>query len=713
MAPMRPPETRRGDLVETLHGHEIADPYRWLEDADAPEVAAWVAEQRDYADGVLTSLPGRAWFTGLMEWIVTRPRAGIPYVRGGRFFLSRNDGTTDQDVWYVADSLAELVRGGEVVLDPNAWSADRTASLNTFSVARDGSLLAYAISEGGSDWQRFRVRDLATGDDLPDAVVGKFGTPAWLPDHRSFLYTTFDQAADARGTATAGLRGGRLMIHRVGGADEEVLRFGDEPMTLASGRVSHDGAWLVVTIVRGTENTNRLWAYPLVTTAGRTELGEPVKVVDTPDAAYRFVRVDGADLYLTTDLAAPLGRVVRVDLEWAARGDVEFAEVVPEARATLLAAEAAGDGLLLAYLDDAQPVVIWSRLDGSAAAELDLPAGALVALDGSPDRDTAFVGLSTPDAPTTAYAVEPPTEPDAACRVTPLELTGPAASVAPAYTVSRPRAGSADGTVVPYFLLVPDDGRDGPRPTLLYGYGGFKIPVTADYRPGWPAWLAAGGALAIANLRGGGEYGTAWYDAGRGRHKQNVFDDAIAVAEHLIDTGVTTAGQLAVHGRSNGGLLVGALLTQRPELFAAALPAVGVLDLLRFHRFTGGAAWTSDYGDPEIAEDFATALAYSPLHRVTPGVAYPATLIVTADHDDRVVPLHSYKFGAALQAAQAGPAPVVLRIDRSAGHGHGMAQRALAAQWADVLAFAAHHTGLEVPSAPDAASGRGPDRWGE
>lgn len=710
---MRPPETRRGDLVETLHGHQIADPYRWLEDADAPEVAAWVAEQRDYADGVLASLPGRAWFAGVMDRIVTRPRAGIPYARGGRFFLSRNDGTTDQDVWYVADSLAEVARGGEVVLDPNAWSDDRTASLNTFSVARDGSLLAYAISDGGSDWQRFRVRDLTTGDDLPDVVVGKFGTPAWLPDHRSFLYTTFDQAADARGTATAGLRGGRLMIHRVGGADEEVLRFGDEPMTLASGRVSHDGAWLVVTIVRGTENTNRLWAYPLVTTAGRTELGEPVKIVDTPDAAYRFVRVDGADLYLTTDLAAPLGRVVRVDLEWAARGDVEFAEVVPEARATLLAAEAAGDGLLLAYLDDAQRVVVWSRLDGSSAAELDLPTGALVALDGSPDRDTAFVGLATPDAPTAAYAVEPPTAPDAACRVTPLELTGPAASIAPAHTVSRPRARSADGTAVPYFLLVPDDGRDGPRPTLLYGYGGFKIPVTADYRPGWPAWLAAGGALAIANLRGGGEYGTAWYDAGRGRHKQNVFDDAIAVAEHLIATGVTTAGQLAVHGRSNGGLLVGALLTQRPELFAAALPAVGVLDLLRFHRFTGGAAWTSDYGDPEIAEDFATALAYSPLHRVTPGVAYPATLIVTADHDDRVVPLHSYKFGAALQAAQAGPAPVVLRIDRSAGHGHGMAQRALAAQWADVLAFAAHHTGLEVPSAPNAACRRGPDRWGE
>lgn len=696
---MRYPETRQDACVETLHGREIADPYRWLEDADAPEVAAWVTEQRDFAEGVLADLPGRAWFTELLARIVARPRAGMPFVRGERFFLSRNDGTTAQDVWYTADTLEELERGGSVVLDPNTWSSDGTASLSTFSVAKDGSLLAYAASEGGSDWQKFRVKDLTTGTDLDDAVVGKFSSPAWLPDHRSFLYTTFDEAADARGTATAGLQGGRLMIHRLDGDDEELLRFGEGPMTLAFGQVSDDLAWLIVTIVRGTENRNRLWAYPLTTANGRTELGEPVKVVDTPDAEYGFVRTDGAQLYLTTDLEAPHGRVVRVDLGWAARGDVEFAEVVPEAAATLSAVEAAGDGLLLAYLDDAEPVVVWTRLDGTAGVELDLPAGALVGLDGSPDRRTAFVGLSTLDAPTAAFRIELPDDPDADPRVERLELAGASASFAPAFTVTRERATSADGTQVPYFLVVPDDDASGPRPTLLYGYGGFKIPVAADYRPGWSAWLAAGGALAIANLRGGGEFGTTWYDQGRGPHKQNVFDDAVAVAEHLVATGVTASDRLAVHGRSNGGLLVGALVTQRPDLFAAALPTVGVLDLLRFHKFTGGAAWTSDYGDPDVAADFEVALAYSPLHNVRDGVTYPATLIATADHDDRVVPLHSFKFGAALQAAQGGEAPVIVRIESSAGHGAGKSLAMIAAEWADLLAFAAHHTGLTVPAA--------------
>lgn len=696
---MPSPKTRRDATVEMIHGREIADPYRWLEDADAPEVADWVAEQRSFAESVLGGLPGRAWFADLMARIVARPRAGIPVVRGGRFFLSRNDGTLAQDVWYTAGSLEELERGGSVVLDPNTWSDDGTASLSTFSVARDGSAMAYAVSEGGSDWQKIRVKDLATLEDTSDEVVAKFSSPAWLPDHRSFLYTTFDQAADARGTATAGLGVARLMVHRLDGEDELLLSFPDEPHTMASGEVSHDDAWLVVTIGRGTEHVNRLWAYPLTTVAGRTEIGEPVKVIDVADAEYGFVRVDGPQLYLTTDKDAPMGRVVRVDLDWAARGDVAFAEVVPERRATLIGAEAAGDGLLLAHLDDAQPVVTWCSLEGTDEVELALPAGALVGLDGSPLRQSAFVGISTLDQPTAAFRVDLPESRDLDPRVERLGLAGESTSLAPAYRVLRERAPSADGTEVPYFLVMPDDGAEGPRPTLLYGYGGFKIPVLADYRPGWSAWLAAGGALAIANLRGGGEYGTPWYEAGRLGSKQNVFDDAIGVAEHLIATGVTDASRLAVHGRSNGGLLVGALLTQRPDLFAAALPTVGVLDLLRFHRFTIGAAWMSDYGDPDSPEGFEAAWAYSPLHQVRPGVSYPATLVSTADHDDRVVPLHSFKFGAALQAAQGGDAPVVLRIETSAGHGAGKSLQMVASEWADLLAFAAHHTGLVVPPA--------------
>lgn len=694
---MRPPETRRDDLVETLHGVAVADPYRWLEDADAPEVAAWVAEQRTFTEEALDRLPARDWFTELMGRIVARPRAGVPLLRGGRWFVSRNDGTRPQDVWYTAPTLEALVAGGEVVLDPNTWSADGTSSLSTFSVARDGSLLAYARSDGGSDWQHFRVRDLATGVDLDDAVVGKFSLPAWLPDHRSFLYSAFDPDAEARGTATAGLGVSRLMVHRLDGDDELLLTFPDDPQTRAYAQVSDDERWLVVTIVRGTERTNRLWVHPLTTADGRTTWGDPIKVVDEPDAEYTFVRVDGDQLYLATDLEAPLGRVVRIDLTWAARGDVEFAEVVPETRATLSAVEAAGPGLLLAYLEDAQPVVEYCRLDGSDAEELPLPAGALVALDSSPLRDEAFVGISTLDTPTAAFHILLPTG-DEAPSVERVELAASGtATFAPAHTVTRRRATSADGTAVPYFLVTPDDGHEGPRPTLLYGYGGFKIPVLADYRPGWSAWLAAGGALAIANLRGGGEYGTAWYDAGRLDRKQNVFDDVIGVAEHLIATDATTASRLAIHGRSNGGLLVGAAMTQRPDLFAAALPGVGVLDLLRFHRFTIGAAWMSDYGDPDTPEGFAAARAYSPLHNLRDGTHYPPTLVLTADHDDRVVPLHSFKFGAALQAAQGGDGPVLLRIESTAGHGAGKSLHMVATEWADLLAFAAHHTGLVSP----------------
>lgn len=462
--------------------------------------------------------------------------------------------------------------------------------------------------------------------------------------------------------------------------------------------MSHDGRWLVVSIARGTENRNRVWAYPITERDGGSVLGDPVKVVDEEVAEFGFVRVDGKQLYLTTDLEAPRGRVVRVDLDWAARGDVEFSEVVPEVRATLTGAEASGRGLLLAYLDDARAALVFCGLDGEEADEIPLPAGALTGMDGSPECAIAFVGVSTIDAPTTAFRIDLP-EPgsDAPPTIARVDLVPDAEGFAPAYTVERARARSADGTAVPYFLVTPDDGRDGPRPTLLYGYGGFKIPVLADYRAGWSAWLAAGGALAIANLRGGGEFGTAWYEAGRLDRKQNVFDDFIGVAEHLIETGVTSASRLAIHGRSNGGLLVGAAMTQRPDLFAVALPGVGVLDVLRFHKFTIGAAWISDYGDPGTVEGFAAAHAYSPVHRVRDGVAYPATLVLTADHDDRVVPLHSFKFAAALQAAQSSPAPVLLRIESSAGHGAGKSLAMVASEWADLLAFAAHHTGLAVP----------------
>jgi len=459
-----------------------------------------------------------------------------------------------------------------------------------------------------------------------------------------------------------------------------------------------DECWLVVSIVAGTENQNRLWAYPVSTEGGTSRVGEPVKVVDEPVAEFTLVRSEGSSLYLQTDDDAERGRVVAVDLEALGRGGDAWREVIGETEHTLGQVVAAGDGFVTVHLVDAQPQVSRYDLAGRLLGTLDLPGGAVVGLEGHAGDDEVFVGLSSVVSPTAAYAVA-----FSSGEVTPLPelVQGSSGFVPRQVRVERARATSADGTRVPYFL-VRAAGTDaaGPRPTLLWGYGGFKIPLAADYRPGWAGWLAAGGVLAIANLRGGGEYGTEWYEAGRLGRKQNVFDDFIAVAEHLQATGVTTSDQLALHGRSNGGLLVGAVMTQRPDLAAVALPGVGVLDMLRFHLFTIGAAWISDYGDPRDPDQFADALAYSPLHNVRPGTRYPATLVVTGDHDDRVVPLHSHKFVAALQHAQAGDAPVLTRVEVATGHGAGKPTALQAAEWADLLAFAAHHTGLVPPPAP-------------
>ncbi len=696
------PETRRDDVVETLHGHQIADPYRWLEDPDDPDVVTWVEAQRAHTEAHLATLPHRDWFHEVMDRVVARPRAGIPVVKGGRYLLNRNDGSQAQDVWHVADDLAGVTDpAARVLVDPNAWSADGTVSLGLLTVSGDGRHVALSVSEGGSDWQLIRIVDAETGQrtDEPDLVT-KFAEPTWLPDHASYLYNAFPDTSHAVGTETGALGRPRVMRHRLGtdrADDELVAELPDDDRMMFGWRVTDDDRWLVVTPVRGTENRNQLWVHPLTTVDGVTTIGDRVVLVAEADAEYDVVGSvgvpgAGARLLVRTDLDAPLGRIVSFDLDAAVRGEHPAPQtVVPERSDALAYATLGGEVVLAEYLVDATPALVRLTTDGADLGRVDLPAGAFVALDASPRRPVAYVGVSTVSDPTAAFAVDTRTG-----QATALDLAG-GERVAPPFKVERRRATSADGTAVPYWLIVPDDAPPQPAPVLLYGYGGFKIPVLADYRPGWSGWLAAGGSLAIANLRGGGEFGTAWYDDGRLASKQHVFDDLVAVAEHLVADGVTTPQQLTVHGRSNGGLLVGAVMTQRPDLFGCALPVVGVLDLLRFHLFTIGSAWISDYGDPDVAADFEVGLAYSPLHNVREGTAYPATLVATGDHDDRVVPLHSHKFTAALQHAQAGPAPVLTRIEVATGHGAGKPQRMLAAEWADLLAFAAHHTGLEPP----------------
>ena len=696
------PDTRRDDTSERLHGRTVADPYRWLEDADSAETADWVRRQNEVSERYLADLPERQWFASTMHAVLARPRAGTPRRRSGHYLVTRNDGRQNQDVWYASDSLDELRAGGRVLVDPNRFSLDGTSSLDGLTVSGDGKLVAYGVSEGGSDWLTFVLVDAATGEEVTDSrVQTKFSEPVWLPDSRSYLYTAFDHEGHADGTGTSALAGGKLRIHRVGrpvADDELVLEFPADDRLMMWAEVTEDDRWAVVSIVAGTENQNRLWLYPITEEDGESRLGEPVKLVDAPVAEFALVHSAGTVLYLATDHDAERSRVVSVDLStFNPEQGPQWREVVTEAEHALGAVVAAGDGLVAVHLVDAQPRVSRYDLQGRLLGVLDLSGGAVVALEGHAGDDEVFVGLSSVVSPTAAYAVD-----FASGAVTPLPELVPLADLPfdpPQVQVERRTAPSADGTPVPYFLVRAAGGEAGtPQPTLLWGYGGFKVPVLADYRPGWVGWLAAGGVLAIANLRGGGEYGTQWYEAGRLSSKQNVFDDFVAVGEHLLDTGVTTSAQLALHGRSNGGLLVGAVMTQRPDLAAVALPGVGVLDLLRFHLFTIGAAWVSDYGDPRDPDQFREALAYSPLHNVRPGTAYPATLVLTGDHDDRVVPLHSHKFTATLQHAQSGENPVLTRIETSTGHGAGKPTALQAAEWADLLAFAAHHTGLRPPA---------------
>ncbi len=691
------PETRRDDVVEVLHGRTIADPYRWLEDPDSAETAEWVKRQNEFTAAYLESLPDRPWFLDTMQQVMGQPRAGVPFKRAGHYFVTRNDGTQNQDVTYVASSLEELLAGGRVLVDPNTFSDDGTSSLASLTVSGNGQLVAYGVSEAGSDWSTFRLLSLASGEEVDDALIQtKFSQAEWLPDHRSYVYTHFDHEGHPDGTQTAALAGPKLRLHHIGDSqdhDEVIMEFPENDQLMFWAEVTDDDRYLVVSIVEGTENKNRLWVYPIIS-GERSELGMPIKIIDEAIAEFVLAGSAGATIYLRTDFEAAAGRLVAADLDaFAETGQVRLQEVVAETEHTLLDARAAGDGFILVYLADAQPQITWIDLDGESARSVEMAGGAVVGLNAKRGDPEAFIGLSSVTSPTHSYLIAA-----SSAAVTSLAgLVQPAAEAfeVPQTVTERRTAISKDGTPVPYFLIAPADAdRSQPQPTLLYGYGGFKIPVLADYRPGWPCWLAAGGLLAIANLRGGGEFGTAWYEAGRLAHKQNVFDDFVAVAEHLKQTRVTTTQQLSLHGRSNGGLLVGAVMTQHPDLAAAALPAVGVLDLLRFHLFTIGAAWISDYGDPDDPEQFAWALAYSPLHNVRAGTPYPATLVLTGDHDDRVVPLHSHKFTAALQHAQAGDQPILTRIEVSTGHGIGKPTSLIAAEWADLLAFAAHHTGL-------------------
>jgi prolyl oligopeptidase len=691
---MHYPHSERGPVVEMLHGVKVTDPYRWLEDPDSAQTKEWVAAQNAVTENYLAGLSSRSWFHEQLSTILDVPRAGVPRAGGGqqrkRYLLDRNDGGQDQDVVTVADDLASLAAGGRVLIDPAEFSADGTTSLQAAELSPDGKWVAYKVSEAGSDWAQLRVRSVDSGADTADVVSHtKFVGPVWSPDSAGFFYWTYPEHGRAAGDDPAALGTGQLMLHRLGRpapdrVGDEVIYKPENPRVLAWPRVFASG-WLILFISAGTDRRCVVQARRL---HGGTA-GPVVHVVTEPAARFDPVGMKDDVLYLHTDLDAPRGKVVGADLaDMESGGAGIWQELIPERRDILDRADRAGDGFLAVYLRDAQHHVVRFDAAGAELGELDLgEPGSVSEVNVVQDSEECFLGVESFIRVTRAYRVDLSTG-----RTDPLDLEGRTAPV-PDIVTERRSATSADGTTVPYFLLRPA-GAEGPLPTLLYGYGGYNRAITPTFKAAWPAWLAGGGAVAVANLRGGGEFGREWHEAGQRERKQNVFDDFIAVGEHLISSGVTTHGQLVLHGRSNGGLLVGAVMTQRPDLAAVALPMVGVMDKLRFHKFTIGAAWIPEKGDPDVAGDFAFLYAYSPLHALRAGTCYPATLILTGDHDDRVAPAHSYKFGAELQHDQAGDAPVLLRIEAATGHGSGKPKRMLAAEFADMLAFAAEHTGL-------------------
>jgi prolyl oligopeptidase len=676
MRPLAYPTAPTADQVDDYHGTPIADPYRPLEDSDAPETRGWIEAQNRLTEQLLGAAPARGEVRERLAELWDHPRAGAPWRRGDAWFQLRNTGLQDQDVLWVGD---EAGAAGRVLLDPNELSADGTTALAAAEASESGRLLAYATSDAGSDWRTWAIRDVATGRDLPDRIGwSKFTAGAWTHDEEGFFYGRYPEPP-AEAAYDAPNRTMELCHHRVGtpaGDDRVVLVRPDEPEWGYEPMVTDGGRLLVITVWRGTDPENRLAVADL---SGGVEAADVRMVLAEADARYEPIAAVDGTLYLLTDRDAPLGRVVALDV--ADPG--ELREVVGEGTDAIEQVRLVGERLAVVTLHHAHHRLTIFERDGRHVADVPLPGiGTITELAGRRDDPELFLAFATFAAPPVVLAVRMA---DGAVR----EVGRPALPWNPDdYVSEQTFVTSADGTRVPLFLTRRRDRQpDGETRTLLYGYGGFQVPIGPTFKPEWLSWMERGGLLAVASLRGGGEYGTAWHDAGRLANKQNVFDDFAACARWLAGSGWTRSGRIGISGRSNGGLLVGASITQHPELFGAAVAEVGVLDMLRFHRFTIGWGWTSDYGSADDTEGFRTLLAYSPLHNVRPGTRYPPTLITTGDHDDRVVPGHSFKFAAALQSAQAGPAPIVIRIDTDAGHGLGKPVRKLIEERADVLAF--------------------------
>src|SRR6266702_4132053 len=636
------PPARKGDVVDDYHGTRVADPYRWLEDPDSPESRGWIDAENRLTEGYLSQIPERAALRKRLTALWNYPKYGAPFHKAGRYFFFKNDGLQNQSVLY---KQASLTAGPETLLDPNLLSEDGTVAVSTLAVSEDGRLLAFGTSASGSDWEEFHVRDVASGRDLPDHLQWiKFSGASWTKDGAGFFYSRYPQPGDKALTDVNRFQ--RLYYHRL-----------------------------------GADRRNRVYYVDLKDARHPRVKGEVARLLDEFDASYGFIGNDGPVFYVLTDLDAPRKRVIAIDTRHPERS--RWRKLIPQGDDVIESVQIIHDTFVANYLHDAHSRLRLFALDGRFFEDLTRPTlGSVGTVSGERKDDEMFYAFTSFLYPTTIFRYDFKTRQTSVFKAPTIDFDPSGYETEQVFYRSR------DGTRVPMFLTHKKGlKQDGTNPTYLYGYGGFNISLTPSFSVATLAWLEMGGVYAVPTLRGGGEYGEEWHEAGMHEKKQNVFDDFIAAAEYLIKQGYTAPARLAIGGGSNGGLLVGAAITQRPELFGAALPAVGVMDMLRFHKFTIGWAWVTEYGSADSSAQFPTLYAYSPLHRIKPGTPYPATLVTTADHDDRVVPGHSFKFAAALQAAQAGPRPVLIEIETKAGHGAGKPTSKLIEEQADRWAF--------------------------
>jgi len=678
------PVARKSDQIDDYHGVKVADPYRWLEDLDSEETRTWVEAENKLSFALLEAIPARASIKERLTKLWNFEKYGVPNKEGSRYFYTRNSGLQNQSVLY---SVTSLDGQPQLLLDPNTLSTDGTVALSGMQISNGGKLLAYSLSASGSDWQEWKVRDVETGQDLSDDLKWvKFSGVSWTRDNSGFFYSRYDEPKGDSLKGTNYFQ--KVYFHKLGTAQSSdilVYERPDQKDWLFGATVTEDGDYLIITVFQGTDSKTRVYYKDL-----KKSDSQVVKLLDDFDAAYTFVGNEGSRFWFQTDRKAPRGKIIEIDVNKP--GSENWKDAVTETKESLQTSTLVNHRFILNYLKDAYTQVRIHETSGKLVNEVQFPGiGSADGFGGRSNDKETFYSFTGFTAPTTIYRYDMTTGKSTIFRQPKVDFNPADFETKQVFYTSK------DGTKVPMFITYKKGIRlDGSNPTYLYGYGGFNVSLSPVFSVGNLVWMELGGVYAQPNLRGGGEYGEDWHQAGMKLKKQNVFDDFISAAEWLIQNKYTSTPKLSIGGGSNGGLLIGAALTQRPDLFGAALPAVGVMDMLRFQKFTIGWAWVSDYGSSENADDFKALYAYSPLHNIKPRTAYPATLVTTADHDDRVWPGHSFKFAATLQAAQSGTAPVLIRIETKAGHGAGKPTSKIIEEIADRWAFLVKTLGMKV-----------------